>query len=368
MKRFFTLFILFLSVVVVAGTTNFFVCGVFSATAANLDESDDFSASIEKLPGENWNANWPKMTKIAEMLPAKIVEETDGKCVYETEHFRFVSTAPIALSAIREIAKIFEGTRIANLALPLNSPCNYYQVAEKGKLHAFLYETRDQYLTAIGAKGTVMENSAGICKTAQTMEDTSIHVPFASLGMEKSGGKYKKAAKKIQAKTLAHELTHFMVNPGVPFPNWFSEGIAEYVGVTPQKNGNFVFSQTKKSLISFVTAYGSGKDSEGGRGLGKKIVSPYSLEEFMMLPYEKFLSSNPQFSYGFSALLVFYFFHLDGAKNASRAKDFIRSCQNKDPEETSYKLLLGNRSWSALEKDFSKGMKSLGISVEFPKH
>ncbi len=370
MKFFAAFFALIIAGFFVAGPFDLPCMGVVSASAAaakNADESDDFSVGIEELPGENWNAPWPKTTKLSDMLPAKIVEEGDGKYIYETEHFRFTATAPIMLSAIRDIARVFEGTRVANLSLPINSPCNYYQVAEKGKLQAYLYETREQYLKALDS--SLLSQSAGVCHTTDKMETTTIHVPFESLGLEKSGAKYKKANSRIKAKTLAHELTHFMVNPGVEYPSWYSEGIAEYVGATKYQSGRFDFSSNKKTLVAYVTAYGNTKDKgqEGGRHLGKKIVSPYPLKTFMELPYEKFLSGDPQFSYGFSTLLVYYFFHLDGAKDAARAKEFIRSRKAMEPLETSYQKLLDGRTWQELEKDFARGMKTLGISVEFPK-
>ena len=56
------------------------------------------------------------------------------------------------MPAIRDIARIFEGPYTANLALPLNSPCNYYQVAEKGKLKAVLFETKEEYLKVVGSE------------------------------------------------------------------------------------------------------------------------------------------------------------------------------------------------------------------------
>lgn len=328
---------------------------------ANAEESDLGESKLEDLPGENFSAAWPKVTKIVDMLPARVVEENGKKNVYETEHFSFTCTAPVHLSAIRDIARIFEGTYTANLALPLNSPCNYYQVAEKGKLKAVLFETKEEYLKVVGSEN---KGSAGICRSTSTMETSCIFVPFESLGLEKAGPKYKRGTRKIPAHVLAHELTHFMTLPGYHYPSWYLEGIAEYVGITDYANGRFSFSGNKKEIVAFVSAYG--KEGNSGRGLGKNIRVPMSLEKFMSLPYKEF-TQNPQFAYGFSALLAYYFFHIDGKKDAARIKAFVRAIQEGKNHDAAHALLLDGREWDKLEKDVVRGLKTLGFRIEFPK-
>lgn len=327
----------------------------------NADESDLGDSRLETLPGENFSAPWPRSTKIADMLPARIVEEKEKHYVYETEHFSFTCTAPIQLSSIREIARIFEGTYVANLALPLNSPCNYYQVAEKGKLRAVLFETREEYLQNVGEE---LSNSAGVCQVRESMERSRILLPFESLGLERAGAKYKRGTRKIPAQVLAHELTHFMTLPGYSYPSWFVEGIAEYVGITDYNNGRFAFTGNKKEISAYVAGYG--KDGNGGRAIGKKIQFPVSLREFMELSYRQFLR-NPQFNYGFSTLLAYYFFHLDGKKDAARIKAFIRVIQSGKSVAEAHEALLDGRSWAQLEKEVARGLRSLGFKVEFPK-
>lgn len=335
-----------------------------STRAKDAESSDELESKIEDLPGDNFSMAWPKVTRLADMLPAKIIQEEPGKNIYETEHFVFTATAPIMLSAVREIARVFEGTREANLALPINSPCNYYQVAEKGKLKAYLFETREQYLEAIGSKS--FESSLGVCLTTDKLETTSILVPFASLGLEKGGKRYKKSARKIENSTLSHELTHFMTLPGNKYPSWFSEGVAEYVGNTPYVNGRFLFSNNRRALVAYASDFG--KDGKGGRAIGKDVKMPLSLENFFNQNYKQFLEKDRvQLNYGFSTLLVYYFFHIDGKRNAARIKAFLGALQSGAGEAVAYEKLLDGRSWEKLEKDVARGMKSLGVKVEFPK-
>ena len=327
----------------------------------NADVSDELESKIEDLPGDNFSAPWPKFTKLADMLPAKIVKEEGRENVYETEHFRFTCTAPIALSSLREIARVFEGSYQANLALPLNSPCNYYQVAEKGKLRAVLFETREEFLRAIGGNSTETAKTLGVCLRAGNMETSSILVPFSSLGLEKAGTRYKKSARKINPTTLAHELTHFLSLPGRNYPTWFSEGLAEYVGNTDYNNGKFSFSTNKKEIVAHAGT-GRGKNGRNGRGLGKQIKSP-PLQKFLAQSSSEFLDGDVQFNYGFSMLLVYYFFHLDGKRDAARIKEFLKAC----PDASASEKLLDGRTWKQLERDVARGMKSLGFIVDFEK-
>lgn len=345
------------------------------------DEENELDDSPENLPGENFGADWPTTTRIPDMLPARTIQNGPDAWIYETQHFRFTSNAPIALSAIKEMAKIFEGTHAANLALPINSPCNHYQVCEHGKFNAFLYETYEQYRAAGGPDGTagvyiaprgramsvmVRVNADGT-RTVEKKEMSTPHaesikrgkvlVPFRSLGLEKRGNRYVKGGKRIQAKTLSHEITHHMTIGANDYPMWFSEGIAEYVGTAYDGNGRCNFGRNKTELAQYVAAYG-GKKGGGGRGIGKQPqIGP--LRAFLEQPRERFMAPDRvQISYGFSALLVYYFFHVDGKRDAARIKKFISILQNGGSAEQANEALLDGRTWTQLEKDVRRGMKS----------
>lgn len=349
-------------------------------SAAADDTEDELFEGREKLPGENFSAAFPTLTRIADMVPARTVQDGPDRWIYETQHFRFNANAPIALGAIKEIAKIFEGTYTANLALPINSPCNHYQVCEHGKYNAFLYETREQYLAAGGMDGsagvyigprqmtgTVTRStpSGGVVQNKVTMKlpnETAMQkgrvlVPFPSLGLEKRGNRYAKGGRRVDAHTLSHEITHHMTIGANAYPIWFSEGIAEYVGAAYDGNGKCNFSKNKTSLAQFVAGYGTKKEA-GGRGLGKQPrVGP--LRAFFEQTQNAFLSpSRVQINYGFSALLVYYFLHVDGKRDAARIKKYISILQNGGSEAEANAALLDGRTWEQLEKDVRKGMKS----------
>ena len=73
------------------------------ASAVSDDEEGTLYEGRENLPGKNFGADWPGVTRIPDMLPARTVQDGPDRWIYETQHFRFTADAPIALSAIKEI-------------------------------------------------------------------------------------------------------------------------------------------------------------------------------------------------------------------------------------------------------------------------
>lgn len=346
------------------------------AAAASSDDAEDvLPDDLDVLPGRNFSAPWPTITRIEDFVPARTIQDGPDAWIYETRHFRFTANAPIALGAIKEIAKIFEGTLTANLALPINSPCNHYQVREHGKYNAFLYETVAQYKAAGGPDGSAgvyqgpsgansfaVRSVAGGKTTKVGISDAyaisrgRILVPFPSLGLEKRGNRYAKGGRRIEAKTLSHEITHHMTIGANNYPIWFTEGVAEYVGLSYDVNGRCNFGRNKADFAAFVVAHG--KKNSGGRGIGKQPkVGP--LRAFLEQPRSTFMNPDRvQISYGFSALLVYYFFHVDGKRDAARIKKFLEILQSGGTQAQANEALLDGRTWEQLEKDVRRGMKS----------
>lgn len=324
-----------------------------AAATVSADTEDELYEGKEELPGENFKDKWPSLTRITDMLPARTIQDGPDEWIYETQHFRFTSNAPIALAAIKDIARVFEGTYTANLTLPLNSPCNHYQVCEKGKFKAYLYETYENYLAAGGPNG-----SAGVyIRRGHGLENGRVLVPFTSLGLEKRGKRYVKSGRRVEGRTLAHEITHHMTLGNQTFPIWFVEGIAEYVGLSYDGNGTTRFTGNKSVISKYVAGYG--EKGNGGRAIGKTPRIGTSLEQFMLKTDAFIGSRDVQIGYGFSALLVYYFFHLDGKRDAARIKKFIDIIQKGGSFSQANEALLDGRSWEQLEKEVKRRLKSV---------
>ena len=141
------------------------------------------------------------------------------------------------------------------------------------------------------------------------------------------------------------------------YPIWFVEGLAEYVGLSYDGNGQVRFSGNKNVLGKYVLGYG--EKGEGGRALGKEPQVGMTLQEFMTRR-EAFLGADSaQVGYGLSALLVYYFFHLDGKRDGARIKKYIEIIQNGGSIEQANAALLDGRSWDRLERDVSRRLKSV---------
>ncbi len=347
---------------------------------------------------KNFSAKWPGSTVMEDKLRAKMVKEDEetGEFIYETTHFRFISPAQLSLQTVSEMGRIFEGTYTACRMIPLNFPCRRFNVnkevdetqqgeSEDGeeKMVARLFLTKADYVREVGPSHA---QSAGLYRTPDIL------VPFESLGIVKRGRSYSKAAgSKLEAGTLIHELTHQMSLLGATYevPIWFAEGVAEYVRLATYKSGRFNFKGVKTNIKPYIV----GGAGVSGRQLGSSF-SAASLEKFLNQSSSEFQAAQGeaiQFNYGFSALLFYYFAHLDGKGDGARLKRWMRELQetqrmgvkvraDASPAELEaarrklstmradyhYDKLLDGRSWSELEEEFSKKVKkNLGIEVHF---
>ncbi len=358
---------------------------------------------VERTKGHQENKNfsdrWPTSTTMEDKLRAHAVEENaeTGTYIYETSHFRFISPARLNLQTVSEMGRVFEGTYTACRAVPLNFPCRRFEAEDKSaddereRLVARLFLTRADYVREVGEQ---FATSAGIFR------EPEILVPFESLGLVKKGKSYAMdASSKLDTGTLVHELTHQMSLIGANYdvPIWFAEGMAEYMRLAYHKRGRFQFKAAQKNIIPYFVG-GPGTLS---RQLGKEVTAP-PLEQFLNQSVREFQSARgdaTQFNYGFSALLTYYFIHLDGKGDTACLKRWMRKLQGTKRaaaalrisipagasaealeaaqqqllqralnirETYYYEPLLNGRSWDELEAEISnKVKKELGITIQF---
>ena len=188
-------------------------------------------------------------------------------------------------------------------------------------------------------------------------------VPLTSLGVKKLGSSYTVDYGESN-KTLPHELAHqltdrFYYAKGAR--GWFSEGLAEYVGVTPYRSGNFSVSKTLRAAKDYATEYG--REGNGGRALGDDINAP-GLKKYMLQDYGSF-TSNSNFNYGLGLLITTYFFEIEGKGDRVAITAFLKALREGKQGEEALKELLQGRTYNELSKDISKGWKSRGVTINF---
>ncbi len=303
----------------------------------------------------NFDAPWPDLIRFSEDPEINTVEEnTDKKrFVYESANYRYVCDVRLAKSVVKGFAVMFEATHLYCRTLPLAINAG---IKTDGKYQIILFEKSEDYTGAGGPAG-----SAGVFIGGKN----AVLVPLTSLGVKPVGSSYMLDHDK-SSNTIPHELTH-QLSPQEYFAEgamgWFSEGIAEYVANTPYRSGIFSVRGNQKSIIDYVTGYGS-KD-KGGRALGTKIQMP-ALKSFMLQTYASF-QEQPQLGYGCGLLLTDYFLHLDGDGDGKRIKAFLKALRDGKEGEDALKVLLDGRTFEKLQEDFTKAWGRKGVDFTFGK-
>lgn len=303
----------------------------------------------------NFDAPWPERIKFTEDPEVKTVEEDAEKkrFIYESANYRYVSDVRLAQSVVKGFAVMFEATHLYCRSLPLG-----IDGGEKtdGKHLILLFEEFSDYVKAGGPP-----SSAGVFVGGRGV----VMVPLTSLGVRPVGSGYMLDRDKSN-KTLPHELTH-QLTPRQYYSKgamgWFSEGIAEFIAVTPYRAGSYNVRGNIKDVFDYATGYGS-KDM-GGRALGTKISLP-ALKTFMLQDYSEFLE-NPQMNYGCGLLITTYFLYLDGEGDAKRIKAFLKKLHEDKKGDAPLDLLLDGRTFEQLETDIIKAWGRKGVDFTFGK-
>jgi len=312
-------------------------------------ESPDTS---EKL---NFNDPWPEIIRFTEDPEISTITEdpAEKRFIYESANYRYVCDVRLSKSVVKGFAVMFEATHLFCRTVPLAINGG---VKKDGKHQILLFEKFDDYVKAGGPP-----SSAGVFMGGRGV----VMVPLGSLGVKPVGSSYMLDRDK-SSKTLPHELTH-QLTPDPYYDTgsmgWFTEGIAEYVAVTPYRSGTYGVRGNLKDIIEYATGYGS-KDM-GGRALGKKIHLP-PLKDFMLQDYATFLET-PQLSYGCGLLITTYFLHMDGAGDGKRIKAFLKALHEGKGGEESLTLLLDGRTFEQLQDDLAKAWSKKGVDFTFGK-
>jgi hypothetical protein len=303
----------------------------------------------------NFDAPWPDSIRFSEDPEIKTVEEDaeNKSFIYESAHYRYICDVRLARSVVKGFAVMFEATYLYCRTLPL--AINGGKQVD-GKFQILLFETKESYIAAGGPA-----SSAGVFIGGKS----AVLVPLESLGVKPVGSSYMLDRDK-SSNTIPHELTH-QVSPRCYFVDgamgWFSEGLAEFVAVTPYRSGNFNVRGNQRPIMEYVTSYGA-KDM-GGRALGKEIKMP-PLKTFMMQDYASF-QEQPQLGYGCGLLLVTYFLQMDGDGGGERIKAYLKALHDGKEGEEALAVLLGGRTFEQLEQEITKAWGRKGVDFSFPE-
>ncbi len=308
-------------------------------------------------PGEetkaDFDAPWPERIKFGDDPEISVIEEDAEKkrFIYESANYRYTCDVRLSKTVVKGFAVMFEATYLFCRTLPIGLDGGR---RSDGKLMVRLFEEFDDYVKAGGPR-----ESAGVFLGGKS----HVLVPLTSLGVRPVGSGYMLDRDK-SSKTLPHELTHQLTPEAYFEPGamgWFSEGIAEYIAVTPYRSGAYSVRNNHKDIIDYATGYGS--KGNGGRALGTEIQLP-ALKTFMLQTYESFLE-QAGLNYGAGLLITYYFLQMDGEGDAKRVKAFLQALRGGKTGEDALAVLLDGRSFEELEKEITKAWKRRGIELTF---
>ena len=304
---------------------------------------------------DNFGRAWPREVRWGTASSCKVISE-DPKArryVYESPGYRFHSDVRITDDALRNFSVMFETTRKYAQSVPLGLLGGGRQ--HNGKLDVLLFGTIDDYIRAGGLVGS---SGCFIPKTGAVM------VPIQSLGLVKGGTGYSRDVEG-QNKVLVHELVHQLTPSHYFAPGsigWFSEGLAEYMSVTPYTWGYFRLDPHGDAVMKFVTS--TGVDGKGGRRLGTRIRAP-KLRDFFLMNYGNFSGANANRNYGIGLLITHYFLHMEGTGDGRRVTEFLRGLGRGAHGEASLKPLLGGGTYEKLETEITAAWGRKGVEIQF---
>jgi len=301
----------------------------------------------------NWDGPWPGTVSIDIDQPIEVVKEDEAakEYIYASPHYEFICDVKLNTSVVKRFSLLFEATNQVCRELPLGMVKPFRK--ERHKIH--LFETREAYI----AKGGPPD-SAGVYISRGGEGD--ILVPLTSLGVKKVGSNYSVDYDKENT-TLSHEIAHQLTDVeyfAEGSRGWFTEGMAEYIAHSGYRSGKFNIDDLEK-LKAYVTAYG--ENDTRGRALGDEFSAP-DLQQFFLQDYDSF-TANANFNYGLAALVVYYFFHMDGAKDAANLKGFLKALKEKKTPPEVFEPLLAGRTWDEMEAAITQGWRSRGVKIHF---
>ncbi|NWK57171.1 hypothetical protein HW115_16230 [Verrucomicrobiaceae bacterium N1E253] len=317
------------------------------------------AAALKKQYGlkDNFDAEWPDRIDSGFDVEIAIVKEddTNNEYVYHSPNYEFVSDVRLNKSVVKKFAAMFEATREYCRELPIASMKAHIPGAQfRHKI--LLFETRDSYISNGGPP-----SSAGVFMSRGGKG--VVMAPLEGLGVKKVGSGYMYDHKGSN-KTLPHELAHQLTDNAYfesGARGWFSEGLAEYVAVTPYRSGKFMVKTNLSAIKDYVMEYGKG--GVGGRNLGDEIALP-PLKRYMLQPYSSF-TANGNLNYGVGLLLTYYYFHWDGNKDRANINAFLKALKEGKSGEDALNVLLAGRSWEEMQDAISKAWRSRGIKITF---
>jgi hypothetical protein len=297
---------------------------------------------------------WPGEVALESPPETKTVKEDAeaGEFVYETDHYEFRCDAKLGVSVVREFARIFEASRLLAATLPLD----LQPAPEPGrqKFQALLFKNKEDYFKAGAIPG-----SAGVYMGGKQC----LMVPMESLGVREVGKRFA-LDRDVDNSTLIHEITHQMMNHWIAkLPTWYVEGAAEYAAAAKYRLGRFSLTRMGENVVAYLRQ---------NKGVRDKEWVMWNVSHLMQIEGQEWASAIggggavAMRNYASSALLTFYFYHLDDAGDGRHMIEYLRAIKAGTLQRlAAERHLLRGRDGAVIEKELAQKMRRWGLDLSF---
>jgi hypothetical protein len=305
---------------------------------------------------------WPQKVEVdTRAIEVTVIGEdpANQKCVYRSRNFEFTAQDKIAPSVMKELSRTFEAMRSLIEALPWSIEPKPPQ--NIGFFPATFYLTKENFIAAGGDA-----KSSG----AYLPSEHRFIVPFQSLGLEQHGKTWAKSAK-YSDRTLEHDVANQMMGDSYRFlPSWMWVGTAEYAMLLPNNAGVIQAGMHERGVKEYIKRWAN--DLHKSANAAGPVIDVMQLTPDAWVKQARLNDDNPWNLQFASALLVYYFCHLDGDGKGTR---FIRY-MDKIAEArragistgargsfgfSQVDILLDGRDKDAMQKAVVEGYKKIGV-------
>lgn len=299
----------------------------------------------------NWEDPWPRLIQVDSQLQISNEAKNAAQAyVHFSPHYEFICDTKLDATLVKQFAVFFEATHQYIKELPLSMS----KAREDIRRQVMLFESKESYVGS-GAPA----NTIAVYMGNQDL----IKLPLQSIGvsMARNGLVYDDSKiNRLVLYELIRQLNDPVYSGGEAFA-WFSQGLAFYIALTPYNKGSYRVSQLLPELVPFIVEHG--RDGAGGLTMGKKVKLP-DLKEWLLKGRSSF-QQEAQKNFGCSALIFYYFVHMDGRGDAAALINFCKARREGEGNEKSLEKLLAGRSWDQLESAISKAWGTRGIDISF---
>lgn len=305
-----------------------------------------FAQSPAAAPGPR---PWPTEA-VAESFDVRIISEdkASGATTYASPHFEMTSEVNLPVGVVRDLAAVFEATRVAVRTLPLG-----LQAAPEPKV----------YRVAFLANETSYAMSGGPPGSGGFYNGRYMVLLLPNLGITKTNSGLT-LAHQPHLFVLKHEVTHQIIGPwNRHLPMWLAEGIAECMASTRYVRGRYTFTGHDSSMRDYLLKWRKTKDQRSLRLIPIKDLMEISSQQWKAQVGGKVAYDY----YNSAALLVHWFLHHDGAGDAAGLAEYFDALRKGTPsEEAVNRHLLRGRTPEKIEAELRVLCRRLVLEIESP--